>query len=75
MRDDYHIGRHWSAAYRGTGKTIEDQCPCPVEPCGLIDAAKVDPHCPQHSMGAARTIRSSHPANMCPGAEARRPNA
>jgi len=49
-------------------KTLEDECPCPVEPCGLIDHDKIDPECPQHAMTAAKTFRASHPAEDCPGA-------
>lgn len=69
--EDYrtmHIGRHWPPSYRvGGPETIEDECPCPVEPCGLVAHHKIDPDCPQHAMSAAKTIRSNHLAKDCPG--------
>lgn len=70
-----HIGRHWSAIYEHGASnsmdqhaTIEEECPCPVEPCGLIDSDKVDPDCPQHS--GFKTLRSMHDAKDCPGVRA-----
>lgn len=63
-----HIGRHWPVSYsHGKGETIEDQCPCPTEPCGHIAHDKIDPDCPQHAMSAAKTMRSNHLAKDCPG--------
>jgi hypothetical protein len=58
---DYHIGRSW------TGSRLEDECPCPQEPCGLIAVSKIDPECPQHAMSAAMTTRQNHYADACPG--------
>ena len=71
-----HIGRHWSAIYEAKRTndldkgepTIEEGCPCPVEPCGLVDQDKVSPDCTQHTMIAAKTIRSSHSEEDCPSA-------
>lgn len=57
-----HIGRSW------VGHPIEDECPCPQEPCGLIDYMKIDPKCPQHAITAGKTIRQTHWAEECPGA-------
>lgn len=67
--EGWHVGRHWPSSYteRSKGLTIEDECPCPVEPCGLIDHDKIDPDCPQHSLMAGKTTRASHRAEDCPG--------
>lgn len=59
---DVHVGRSWST------HELEDACPCPQEPCGLVDAGKVDPKCPEHSFAAAKTLRQSHLSTDCPGA-------
>ena len=56
---DVHVGRAW----RGT--ELEDKCPCPKEPCGLVALSKVDPDCPQHSLAAGKTLRQSHFASLC----------
>ena len=60
MRAPEHIGRSW------TGHHIEDACPCPKAPCGLVDAMTIDPDCNQHSMTAAKSIRQMHRADDCP---------
>jgi hypothetical protein len=72
MMSGYHIGRHWPSGYRknNVGATIEDNCPCEVEPCGLVSYDKIDPDCPQHGPMAAKTIRTSHAAEDCPGQRA-----
>lgn len=59
-RDD-HIGRSW------TGSRLEDECPCPQEPCGLISFSKVVEDCPQHSIGRFKTMRQIHKPELCPG--------
>jgi hypothetical protein len=46
---------------------LEDVCPCPKAPCGLIDDATNVTDCPQHGMWAAKTIRQHHWADECPG--------
>jgi hypothetical protein len=56
---DYHVGRHWS------GNHMERLCPCPLEPCGLVDSAKADPKCTQHSFSGAKTMRQIHAADDC----------
>lgn len=60
---DLHVGRSWS------GHPLEDECPCPQEPCGLVAFSKVDPECVQHggSPLMAKTIRQSHSPEDCPG--------
>lgn len=55
-----HIGRSFD------GHPLEDACPCPQEPCGLIDVSRIDPTCGQHALAAGKTIRQSHTAERCP---------
>lgn len=59
--DNSHISRGWPG-----NLFIEDMCPCPQEPCGLVAMARVDPECEQHAVGRSKTIRNSHPAGKCP---------
>lgn len=54
-----HVGRSWS------GHWVEDECPCPKAPCGLIVMSTASPECEQHD--GTRTIRQSHFENECPG--------
>lgn len=58
--DPMHYGR------ASNGHDIEDDCPCPQEPCGLVDMAKADPDCDQHSDRARKTMRQGHVASACP---------
>lgn len=55
-----HIGR----AYEGTA--IEDRCPCPKSPCGLVDSQDTHPECREHPFSNAKTMRQGHPAGHCP---------
>jgi hypothetical protein len=57
---DMHIGRSW------TGHPLENECPCPKEPCGLIQLDRVVDTCSQHHWSRSKTIRQSHPADLCP---------
>lgn len=57
-----HIGRSWPGA-----TPIEDACPCPKEPCGLVDREKAHPDCPDHPMERMKSVRQSHSAADCPG--------
>lgn len=57
----YHIGRSWPGQH-----FIEDECPCPQEPCGLVDVDRADPTCPHHPPERGKTIRQSHLAGACP---------
>lgn len=59
-----HIGRSWG------GHPLEDECPCPQEPCGLVDQGRVDPECPEHTIEAMKTIRQGHKTEACPGVSA-----
>jgi hypothetical protein len=58
-RGPWHSGRAFS------GTAIEDACPCPQAPCGLVDGAQPrDSGCVQHAFN--KTIRQSHRASDCP---------
>lgn len=61
-RIEYHMGRSFS------GTRLEDRCPCPKAPCGLVLATGRggDPECPEHSLAAGKTIRQTHRADRCP---------
>lgn len=64
--DVRHFGRSWS------GSSLEDLCPCPQQPCGLVtgaDAERLD--CPQHAQKYAQTMRQSHLASECAARNAR----
>lgn len=56
---DVHSGRAWS------GHVIEDKCPCPQQPCGLVKLSEADPECPEHRMD--KTLRQGHAEKDCPG--------
>lgn len=57
--ENFHMGRSWS------GHHMEDECPCPQEPCGLISRKKVVDNCPQHALGSSKTMRSIHLEEDC----------
>ncbi|WP_063803504.1 hypothetical protein [Streptomyces silvensis] len=57
-----HIGRSFDG-----GGHLEASCPCPLEPCGLVDTEKVVDECEQHPPARCRTMRTGHPADDCPG--------
>lgn len=57
--DGMHIGRSF-----GDLHPIEDECPCPQEPCGLVSKDKIDPSCTQHV--GTKTIRQAHLESECP---------
>lgn len=61
----FHFGRAWS------GHEIEDACPCPQAPCGLVSSHEVRPDCGHHAMVAAKTLRQRHVATECPAGEGR----
>lgn len=59
---------HYGRSFGGPGDR-EAECPCPKQPCGLVssqDAEQV--RCPEHRLGAAKTIRVFHRASDCPEA-------
>lgn len=55
-----HIGRSWG------DHPLEDGCPCPQAPCGLVSTDEVSADCPEHPMQRGKTIRQSHSATECP---------
>ena len=57
---------HWSRHFAGPGH-LEYQCPCPKAPCGMVVYGDYNENCDQHPFERARTTRSSHPADECPG--------
>jgi hypothetical protein len=59
-----HIGRSWD------GTSLEDECPCPKAPCGLVSSDAVDPACDQHPSERRKTMRQIHTAAVCPGPRA-----
>jgi hypothetical protein len=64
MFADLHIGRDWE------GHAIEDACPCPKEPCGLVSPARAHPDCDEHPPVLLKSVRQGHVAADCPGARA-----
>lgn len=56
-----HIGRSWE------DHPLEDACPCPKEPCGLVDRDKAVPECLHHPVTRYKTIRQGHYEDECPG--------
>lgn len=59
---EMHIGRSF------TDTRLEDVCPCPKEPCGLVAFSKALESCEYgHHWASARTIRQGHSAAKCPG--------
>ncbi|AER47475.1 hypothetical protein CL96_gp049 [Mycobacterium phage Firecracker] len=54
-----HIGRSW------VGHAIEDDCPCPKAPCGLVIANQAI--CEEHTLEGGKTMRQGHPDYSCPG--------
>lgn len=55
-----HFGRSF------TGHLLEDSCPCPKAPCGLVGGDTEAVYCDQHSIMATRTIRQMHDEFDCP---------
>lgn len=57
-----HIGRSFDG-----GGHLEANCPCPLEPCGLVNTDTVVDECTQHPPMACKTMRTGHAAEDCPG--------
>lgn len=61
---------HWGRAW--TGHAIEDNCPCPKAPCGLVLGmwpGRGYPECEQHNPRKPwemKTMRQSHHEENCP---------
>lgn len=56
-----HIGRSF------VGTHVEDTCPCPKAPCGLVVQGEADPSCDQHPPERMKTMRQGHHDEDCPG--------
>ncbi|MER5482953.1 hypothetical protein ABT024_07015 [Streptomyces sp. NPDC002812] len=54
-----HVGRSWS------GHEIEDHCPCPKAPCGLVRQETTVEECDEHYFLNARAMRQSHTPAAC----------
>lgn len=52
------------------GSRIEDECPCPQEPCGFVSMARAVEECEHHPMMRGKTMRRMHPAPLCPAVRA-----
>lgn len=63
----YHVGRSWN------GNQIERECPCPLEPCGLVNLSHPAPNCTEHTFRAGKTMRQGHPAADCPATKESNP--
>ena len=57
----WHMGRSF------VGHPLEDACPCPKAPCGLIISDQIDESCDQHPMRHGKTYRQGHRPEDCPG--------
>lgn len=57
-------GEHLGRSFVGTH--LEDGCPCPKAPCGLVDRDTIRDDCPEHAWEHAKSMRQSHPARHCP---------
>lgn len=57
----WHMGRSF------VGHHIEDQCPCPKAPCGLVISDQIDEACEQHAFRFSKTYRQGHQPEDCPG--------
>jgi hypothetical protein len=62
-RQDLHISR----SFPSTGTPLEDNCPCPQEPCGHVRRDRVVDECQQHPISRMKTLRSVHTPEECPG--------
>lgn len=57
---NFHVGRGWE------GHVMEDECPCPQEPCGLVATNRADPKCLHHPIARSKTMRQGHQEGNCP---------
>lgn len=58
---DTHIGRSF------VGHPLEDGCPCPKEPCGLVARSRAVSECREHPVVRGKSIRQGHSPGDCPG--------
>lgn len=54
---------HWGRSFTGTA--LEDHCPCPKAPCGLVVSSTINIDCNQHGPSFAKTTRQHHYADEC----------
>lgn len=62
------VGHDWGAAHWGrswSDTRLEDGCPCPKAPCGLVVGSTIDPECDQHPWTRGKTMRQMHKAEDC----------
>lgn len=59
---------HWGRAWNGT-TPVEDACPCPKEPCGLVNTLTVDQECTEHGWRFTKSARQGHYGEQCPNKE------
>lgn len=57
-------GWHFGRSFGGAGH-LEESCPCPKAPCGLVVYNEWSPNCGQHPPERGKTIRTSHPPEEC----------
>jgi hypothetical protein len=57
-------GWHESRLWDGKDKERFEDCDCPEQACGYVEPTQ---SCPQHSMGAGKSLRRAHPADQCGG--------
>jgi hypothetical protein len=60
----WHVGRSFSDT------RLEDSCPCPKAPCGLVISDQIKERCTEHSWTHGKAIRQGHQPKDCPGAPA-----
>lgn len=58
------MSRHFGRSF--FGHALEDACPCPKAPCGLVGGDTEIVFCGEHSVAAMKTIRQSHDEFECP---------
>lgn len=61
------FGQHCARAWTGTA--IEQSCPCPKEPCGLVDPGRAHPDCLHHPLKRGKSFRQIHSEDHCPGTQ------
>jgi hypothetical protein len=57
----WHVGRSFSDT------RLEDSCPCPKAPCGLVISDRIDGSCTEHPWQRGKAMRQGHLPADCPG--------
>jgi hypothetical protein len=60
----WHLGRSFSDT------RLEDGCPCPKAPCGLVISDRIVRECTEHPWQRGKTFRQGHEPKDCPGVRA-----